>query len=564
MRLALRRFVEEDVAKPLVDIKQAFVDKHADGGCGDALAQRIQLVGQTTVVGCPVCLRDDPTVSQDHDLVRLGGFVRVDCIQERVDRARGDALTLRRTARQRLLLRRRQEHGLLRAVRIRIKVLGVLYQKFPDHVHRALLQREIDLLHLLAEDAALSAQLRAVHAREHLIARVDAGNHLVPRHGRHRAGIGAHLGLRRVVRKIVRNRVRHALRRVAAGEPVDAVGDQFAGDAARDDERGRSLHRGLAHDEPRADALHRKEAKRALGVKSAEQRFLRDLPQKAHGAHEAELPCERPRVLLLRPAARDEQLKVLSPLAEQRRGLKHVRQIFLMIQTARKQQRGRLRKVERLPRAGACLRAYLVELCTVVEHLDVALEAALIEERARLLADHPDLVTTVEKIEREILRELVLPLVLWVCEVFADVFRVKCADQRHAAFIRKAHGLHARGTGAVRMHDIKRMRVDTRKIMHVQHGRGRSLDLCACAKAEGDIVEDFIRQSAAVTLGHQRRDDIDLVPDGAELPRVGIDHAAHAVGNGKKRVGALRNSQHVVYSSAHILAQQTHVPPDML
>ena len=53
-----------------------------------------------------------------------------------------------------------------------------------------------------------------------------------------------------------------------------------------------------------------------------------------------------------------------------------------------------------------------LQLGTVFKHLDVPLEAALIEKRTRLLVDHPKFVAAVEKIEREILGELLLLLVL--------------------------------------------------------------------------------------------------------------------------------------------------------
>ncbi len=156
-------------------------------------------------------------------------------------------------------------------------MLRVLREKIPDHVHRALLQREIDLVHLLAEQSALSAQQGAIHSREHFIARIDARNHLFPRYGRHGARLLPHLRLRRRIGEIIRNRVRHALRRIAAGKTVYAVCDEVCRHAARDDERWRALYCGFTHDESRADALHGKQAKRALRVEAAEQRLVRYL-----------------------------------------------------------------------------------------------------------------------------------------------------------------------------------------------------------------------------------------------------------------------------------------------
>ncbi|MPN17902.1 hypothetical protein SDC9_165257 [bioreactor metagenome] len=126
VRFALRRFVKEDIAEPLVDAQQPFVHQHADGGCGDALAQRIELVRKPAVIGRPTRLGNYPAVSQNHNLLRTGSLVRMDGVQQRDNRAGGDPLLLRRTARKRRGIRPRQTGRLLRAVAIGIKVLGIL------------------------------------------------------------------------------------------------------------------------------------------------------------------------------------------------------------------------------------------------------------------------------------------------------------------------------------------------------------------------------------------------------------------------------------------------------
>ncbi|MPN59672.1 hypothetical protein SDC9_207394 [bioreactor metagenome] len=124
----------------------------------------------------------------------------------------------------------------------------------------------------------------------------------------------------------------------------------------------------------------------------------------------------------------------------------------------------------------------LFQFGAVVKHLDIPFKPAIIEKRARFLAGDPNLVTTIEKIEREILGELILPLILRVHQVLADIFCVEGPNQRHMALVRNAHRLIPGGTGAVRMHNVKRVRVDPREIVHIQRGGGR-LQLRAAGQA---------------------------------------------------------------------------------
>ena len=112
--------------------------------------------------------------------------------------------------------------------------------------------------------------------------------------------------------------------------------------------------------------------------------------------------------------------------------------------------------------AGTRFRIRRLALGSVVKHLHVARKPAVEQKGFRLLADRPNLVATAEKIERKKLVELLTALVPVFGEILAQVFRMKRADERHAVFIREAHGFHARRTGAMCMDDVERTRLDAR------------------------------------------------------------------------------------------------------
>ena len=116
-------------------------------------------------------------------------------------------------------------------------------------------------------------------------------------------------------------------------------------------------------------------------------------------------------MLFLRSCARNQELELSPALAQQRRRLQHAAEVFLLIQAAGKQQRGRCGKMKRLSRARAGLRVRLLLLGAGVKHFYIAFEPAFVEKRTRFFIGDPDFVAAIEKIEREILGELLLLLV---------------------------------------------------------------------------------------------------------------------------------------------------------
>ena len=211
-----------------------------------------------------------------------------------------------------------------------------------------------------------------------------------------------------------------------------------------------------------------------------------------------------------------------------------------------------------LANARARFRVRRLALGSVVKHLDVARESAVEQKGLRLLADRPDLVASAEKVEREKFIKLLAVLVPVLGEILPQVFRVKRANERYVVFVREAHGLHARRTGAMRVHNVKRTRVDAREIMQVQRGHA-GFRLRSAGQGKREIVQHFKRVRAAVPLGHDRGYDIHLVSARGEPAGIGVCHAADAVVDGQKRIGALRNLQHGFQSSALILAQRARV-----
>jgi len=253
----------------------------------------------------------------------------------------------------------------------------------------------------------------------------------------------------------------------------------------------------------------------------------------------------------VRPAPRNQQLKSNVSAFENSRRFQHARQVLLPLQTAGKQQHGRVREVKGFSRALARFAANGLQLRAVVKHLDIALKAAFQQQFPRFLVCRPDFVAAAEIVKRKQLGQKRIALVSGAGQILSNVLGMKRPHQRNAQTVGKAHRLHARGTRAVGMNHVEAHGVHAGQVMQVQRGNARLP--VGTGHGQRQKVQYFKRVPAAKSVLNHRGDHGNVVSPLGKRARISVRNAADPVGYRQKRVCTLCDFQHRCNPSSAVI-----------